>query len=136
MYLARSTDGVHYAAPQKSGMGTWKIEACPMDGGGLAIDHGQPVAAWRRDKDVFLTRYGQAELRIGTGHDIAVVSGSKGVYVAWTGEHGLEIFKPGAAKPMPLSPVGAFVNLVVLPSGGVLAAWEFNGAIHTARVEP
>lgn len=136
MYLARSTDGMHYAAPQKSGTGTWKINACPMDGGGLVMDHGQPVAAWRRDKDVFLARYGQPETRAGSGHDIAVVSTAKGVYVAWTGERGLEILKPGAQQPVQLSPKGTFVNLVALPSGALLAAWEADGAIHTARVEP
>jgi len=136
MYVTRSADGLRYGAPQKSGTGTWKIEACPMDGGGLVIDRGQPVAAWRRDKDVFLARYGQAETRIGSGHDISVVSGPKGIYVAWTGEHGLEILKPGSVKPAPLSPNGGFVNLLTLPDGGLLAAWELDGVIHTTHVEP
>lgn len=136
MYIAHSVDGLRYGTPQKSGAGTWKIEACPMDGGGLVIDHGQPVAAWRRDKDVFLARYGQAETRIGSGHDISVVSGPKGIYVAWTGEHGLEILRPGAVKAAPLSPNGGFVNLITLPDGSLLAAWELEGAIHTTRVEP
>ena len=136
MYVTRSSDGVRYGAPQKSGGGTWKIEACPMDGGGLVLDGGEPVAAWRREKDVFLARYGQPETRIGTGHDIAVASGPKGVYVAWTGEHGIEILKPGRSKPTQLSPSGGFVNLVSLPGGSLLAAWELNGAIHTTRVEP
>ena len=136
MYLARSTDGVRFEAPQKSGTGTWKINACPMDGGGMVMDRGQPVAAWRRDKDVFLARYGQPETRIGSGHDIAIASTPKGTYVAWTGEHGLEILKPGAAKPVLLSASGGFVNLVALPDGGLLAAWELNGTLQTARVEP
>jgi hypothetical protein len=136
MYLARSSDGLRYGTPQKSGNGTWKINACPMDGGGLVMDQGQPVAAWRRDKDVFLARYGQAETRVGSGHDIAVVSAPKGIYVAWTAEHGLEILKPGAAKPVQLNPAGAFVNLVTLPDGALLAAWELNGAIQTTRVQP
>jgi hypothetical protein len=136
MYIARSSDGLRYSAPQKSGTGTWKINACPMDGGGLVLDHGQPVAAWRRDKDVFVARYGQAEKQAGTGHDIAVASTGKGVYIAWTGEHGLEILKPGAAKPVQLSPTGAFVSLTTLSDGALLAAWEVNGAIQTARVVP
>lgn len=136
MYLARSSDGIHYGAPQKSGTGTWKINACPMDGGGLVMDHGQPVAAWRRDKDVFLARAGQPETRAGSGHDIATVSTAKGVYLAWTGEHGLEILKPGSPKPTQLSPTGAFVNLTALPDGTLLAAWEADGTIQIARVAP
>jgi hypothetical protein len=136
MFLAHSLDGMRFGAPQKSGTGTWKINACPMDGGGLVMDRGLPVAAWRRDKDVFVARFGQSETRVGAGHDIAVASNSKGVYVAWTGEHGIEILKPGAGKPMQLSPTGGFVNLVALPDGWLLAAWEQEGTLHTARIEP
>jgi hypothetical protein len=79
MYVAHSANGLRYDAPRKSGNGTWKINACPMDGGSLVMDRGQPVAVWRRDKDVFLTRYGQVEVKLGSGHDIAAVSGPKGV---------------------------------------------------------
>lgn len=136
MYLARSAGGQIYDAPRKSGNGSWKINACPMDGGGMVIDHGQPVSAWRRDKDVFLARYGQTETRVGSGHDIAVAGTAKGVYVAWSGEHGLEILRPGAAKAQLLSPKGGFVNLVALPDGGLFAAWELEGEIQTVRVEP
>ncbi len=135
MYVARS-DGGPFGVPRKSGNGTWKINACPMDGGGMAIDMGQPVSAWRRDKDVFLARYGQAEMRLGSGHDIAIAKAAKGIYVAWTGEHGLEIHRPGAAKPALLNPAGAFVSLVALPGGALLAAWEQEGSIQTAYVAP
>jgi hypothetical protein len=136
MYVSSSKAGQGFGAPIKSGTGTWKINACPMDGGGVVIDHGQSVSAWRRDKDVFLARYGQQEAKLGSGHDIAIASGSKGIYVAWTGEHGLEIRKPRADKAVPLSSTGSFVSLVMLPDGGLLAAWEHEGAIHTTRVEP
>ena len=129
MYVASSK-----GPPLKSGVGTWKINACPMDGGGMVLDQGQPVAAWRRDKDVFLAPYGKPETRLGSGHDIAIASGAKGVYVAWTGDHGLEIRKPGA-KPELLSPKGAFVSLVTLPDGSVLAAWEQDGTLQATRVQ-
>jgi hypothetical protein len=107
-----------------------------MDGGGMVIDRGLPVAAWRRDKDVFLAPYGKPESKLGSGHDIAIAKATKGVYVAWTGAHGLEIRKPGAAKPELLSPTGAFVSLASLADGSVLAAWEREGNLHTIRVEP
>ncbi len=138
MYLTRSAAGGSFSVPQKSGTGTgtWKINACPMDGGGLVVDRGQPVAAWRRDKDVFLARSGQPEMRLGEGHDVALARTPKGVYVAWTGAQGLEILKPGAAKAEILSPTGTFVNLAALPGGSLLAAWEQEGVIHTANVAP
>ncbi|MBI1791756.1 MAG: exo-alpha-sialidase, partial [Acidobacteria bacterium] len=50
MYVARSTDGGHtFSRAEKAGTGTWVLNACPMDGGGLALGpDGKVVSAWRR----------------------------------------------------------------------------------------
>ncbi|HTS47135.1 MAG TPA: sialidase family protein [Bryobacteraceae bacterium] len=134
LYLASSRDGIHFGPPQKLGQGTWKLNACPMDGGGLVWDHGQLLSAWRREKDVFEARPGQPEKRLGTGKDVAIVAGKKGVYVAWSGSAGVEIIGPADAQPRKLAPEGGFVNLVALEDGSVLAAWESDGAIQTAKL--
>jgi len=132
LYIASSRDGVHFGEPQKAGHGTWKLDACPMDGGGLVWDHGQPVSAWRRDQDVFLARPGTAETRLGSGKDVAIAAGKNGVYVAWSAGSGIEIVAPGDKQPRRLAPDGSFVNLVALEDGSILAAWESAGAIQTA----
>ena len=36
-YVTSSTDGVHFTAARKLGTGTWKLDACPMDGGGFCL---------------------------------------------------------------------------------------------------
>src|SRR5260370_1332262 len=39
MYVAHSKDGgVSFGRARKLGEGSWELNACPMDGGGLAID--------------------------------------------------------------------------------------------------
>jgi len=134
LYIASSTDGVHFSSPQKAGQGTWKLDACPMDGGGLVWDRGQPVSAWRRENDIFLARTGTPERRLGTGKDVAIAAGKNGVFVAWSGSAGIEILAPGDAQPRRLASEGAFVNLVALEDGAALAAWESAGVIQTARV--
>jgi len=131
-YIASSSDGVHFSPAQKMGQGTWKLDACPMDGGGLVWDKGQPVSAWRRENDVFMARVGQPETRLGSGKDVAVAAGKNGVYVAWTGQAGIEVLAPGDQQPRQLAPQGGFVNLVALDDGSVLAAWESAGAVQTA----
>ena len=133
-YVVSSRDGVHFGPPQKLGQGTWKLDACPMDGGGLAWDHGQLVSAWRRENDVFLARPGQLEKRLGGGKDVAIAAGAGGLYVGWSHEGGIEVLAPGEANPRKLAAEGAFVNLVGLEDGSVLAAWESAGAIKTARL--
>lgn len=143
-YTASSSDGVHFTAPQKSGMGTWKINACPMDGGGLARREEELFAAWRREKDVFLSRNGRPEIPIGSGNDVAIVNGGKGIYVAWTnradlGHAGIVISGPhsmNAAPPAPklIGPGGAFVSLAALVDGSLIAAWEEDGNIRVERL--
>lgn len=135
MYVTTSKDGVQFTAPQKVGNGTWKLDACPMDGGGLATDHGQLISAWRRESDVYLSSPGKPETKIGTGKDVAIAAGRKGAYVAWSKGPALEIKTPDAAAPAQLAPAGSFVNLAALADGAILAAWEANGIIETRRVE-
>ena len=44
MYLVRSEDGGRtFGPPEKLGAGTWKLAACPMDGGDLVRGGGGPA---------------------------------------------------------------------------------------------
>ena len=60
LYTLRLRDGHPVGAPVKQGEGTWKLDACPMDGGGVAVRDGQVASAWRRDHDIYLATAGQA----------------------------------------------------------------------------
>lgn len=52
MYTVSSADGGKtFAAPAKLGLGTWPLNGCPMDGGGLA----GPYSIWRRASAVYYT---------------------------------------------------------------------------------
>ena len=118
------------SAPQKIGTGSWKINACPMDGGGLARSGGKIVTAWRRDQSVYLDELGQPEACIGEGKDVALALAAQGPYVAWTAKEGIEIRRPNDEKNQMLGPGGAFVSLTALPNGAVLAAWEHTNSIE------
>ena len=128
LYVTSSRDGVHFDAAQKIGEGT-------MDGGGMVIYRGTIWSAWRRDRDVFIDRMGSAEERLGSGVDVAITSGSKGIYVAWSNGKAIEIHTPGAAQPARIADDGAFVNLTWLADGSILAAWEHDGSIVAQRIE-
>jgi len=134
LYVASSRDGVTFDSARKMGTGTWKLNACPMDGGGLIFQAGQLVSAWRRDGDIFLAQPGKQEQRIGAGKDVSIATSGKRLYIAWSSGPRLEILYPGAIEPVSLAAKGAFVNLAALPDGGALAAWEVDGSIHVERV--
>lgn len=132
MYLTVSADGSAFPAPSKLGNGTWKLNACPMDGGGLAESGGHIVTAWRRDGDIFLDEPGHPEEQIGAGKDVALALSGGHRYAAW--EEGPKILAWRDGRTQVLSETGTFPSLCALPAGGVLAAWEQDGAIETRRL--
>jgi hypothetical protein len=135
MYSLRLRNGKVASAAGKIGRGSWKLEACPMDGGGIVSDHGKLVTAWRRDDRVFLAEAAGAETELGKGKDVAIAVGKKGAYVAWVAADGIEIRRPGAAGAERVAAGGAFPALAALDDGSVLVAWEHDGTISLQRVE-
>ncbi len=62
LWQATSTDGGRtYAPAQKLGTGTWKSNACPMDGGGLAFGPMGLESTWRCGTSIFTARPGEPE---------------------------------------------------------------------------
>ncbi|HEX4136197.1 MAG TPA: hypothetical protein VHY84_16405 [Bryobacteraceae bacterium] len=110
-------------------MGTWKLNACPMDGGGLVVAGGRIVSAWRREHDIFLASPGEKEVDLGSGIDVSISAGSSGVYTIWTTPAGIQAMLPGKKEATPISKSGSFPNVVALPGGHALAAWEADGRI-------
>jgi hypothetical protein len=134
MYLARSRDGVNFSKAEKLGTGTWQLNACPMDGGGIAISQNRIVTAWRREHEIFLATPGEEEVGIAEGVDVAIAAAADGVYAIWSTPTGVRALLPGKKEPVALAPRGAFPNIVVLPNGHALAAWENDGKIQIQAV--
>jgi hypothetical protein len=110
---------------------SWKIQTCPMDGGGIAVgSDGKPRSVWRRNT-LLLAKQGEAaESRLGQGKDPSVASGPSGTLALWvSGDRisGKNLDKEGEAVRLPEPPAGAMQGspaVVALPKGGFLAAWE------------
>ena len=132
MYLAKSRDGVTFSKPAKLGDGTWQLNACPMDGGGLVASGKHVVTAWRRGEQVYIDEAGQPERLMGAGKDVAIAASLDKVYAIWTSASAIVAWTAG--KTTEVAKSGAFPTLTSLADGGVLAAWEENGAIVTRRL--
>lgn len=135
LYLTESEDGVHFEAAKKQGSGTWKINACPMDGGGFVVNGGKVTSAWRRESNIFFAEPGKPEVDLGPGKDVAITISQRGTYLAWTKDSAIVAKAPGKLELQTLASTGAFVTLIALPDGAVLAAWEAQGSIETKRIE-
>jgi hypothetical protein len=138
MYTAVSHDGGRsFDAASKLGEGSWRLDACPMDGGGIAVaPNGKRTTVFRRQQEVLLTAEGQPETPIATGKDPAIAATVHGIFLAWSGPQGLLARVPGNSEPLPLDPGGSFPQLIALPDGTVLAAWEHQGEIEFQRLNP
>lgn len=134
MYLSRSTENGNFSAPQKLGEGTWKLNACPMDGGGVATTEAGIITAWRREHSLFLDRPGKPEIEIGEGTDVSISPAKNGVYSIWTTPVGIVVRAPGDTQGRSLGVKGTFPSIAALPGGGALTAWENDGQITIQSV--
>jgi hypothetical protein len=106
-----------------------------MDGGGIAMDAGKLVSAWRREGSIFVAPVDGDEREIGKGKDPAIAAGRDGVFVVWSSSEGLRAALPGKPESAVLDPLGAYA--AVAGNGtAVAAAWESGGEIRVQRLNP
>lgn len=125
MYLARSADGRTFSPAVKQGSGTWALQACPMDGGAVALERGTAHAVWRRETTIYTSAAAGAapettrEVAVGEGRDAVLgVSGGR-VDIAWTGAGGVHLRQAG--RPEQTLGSGGFASLLALPDRSVVA---------------
>ena len=128
LFLALSPDGGQtFGAAEKLGTGTWKLNACPMDGGGVTFLRGEPAkpfTVWRRDGTLYLARPGAAEETLGEGRDATVAATTRGPVLAWQSKAGLHVRGPGEAARV-LDSKGSAACLAAAPDGGfAVIVWE------------
>ena len=134
LYTASSAD--NFKSATKLGLGTWMLKACPMDGGGLTADkRGRVTSIWRRESDIYIAEPGGPEKRIETGKDAAIASGPGGIYAIWNAAAAIHSLRPGSQQPIALGE-GAYPQLIAVPDGPVLAAWEHEGQIVIRPITP
>ena len=141
MYVVESRDGATLApfgAAIKQGRGSWLLEACPMDGGAVALGAGITNAVWRREATLYATEtrapsaVTDAEVELGPGRDPVVARHDQRVDMAWTGPDGIVVRQAGGA-PTTLGP-GGFASIVAMPAQ-TLVAYEHQGrvTVHVVR---
>lgn len=127
MYVARSVDGTTFGPATRLGVGSWALNACPMDGGGLVSGaDGALTAIWRREGTVFLSTTADRERRIGDGRDPVVALSGAHRDIAWSAPDGVTLLR--ADGPARVLGPGQFPTLVALPDRSVVA-WEHQGTI-------
>lgn len=131
LYLIHSADGGdHFTEAQKLGTGNWKLNGCPMDGGGLAIaKNGTPQTVWRRENIIYTASTSTAEEIIGEGRgcSIEIVNG-KNVYAFSNADGNVVCVLPdGSEKVMGK---GILPLLKSADYRKILCVWQYEGEIY------
>jgi hypothetical protein len=136
LYFIESVNaGRTFAAAEKLGMDTWKLNGCPMDGGGITINNSSNVinTTWQRKGMVYFCQPGQPEIYLGTGRDCSI---------SGTGDNPLLTFQNNdTVKVMQLKNRheiavgnGSYLKAVRLPDSKVLCVWETNNKIKFKKI--
>ena len=124
----------------KLGTGTWRLNACPMDGGDLAVaEDGSLTTVWRRDKTLYTTGGEKSnEVMLALGEQPCVAIGKKGGYLAWVERRGgaLRFSQLGSNKSAVLDNEASdpSVGISHEPDKPVVVVWESRNTSGTTIV--
>jgi len=135
LYLIQSANnGTSFEQAQKLGTGSWKLNACPMDGGGLAInENGKVQTVWRREGNIFTAVPGVPEIEIGKGRSCTIATANNQNIYAWTDNQKVICMKAGGEKKV--IGQGSLPVLKALDNEYVICVWENEKQIHAAVVQ-
>jgi hypothetical protein len=116
---------------QKLGVGTWPLNACPMDGGRIvALGGGRFGAVWQRAGEVFKVSPDEPEIFVGKGNQPVAFLAPDGIAILW--QQGPQLWlQRGAATTAPakLADEARFASVLALPAAGsAVVAYERGGS--------
>jgi hypothetical protein len=127
MYSCSSADGGKtFTKATKLGSGTWPLNACPMDGGGIATAGPAIETIWKRDGTAFATTASDQskEIELGAGRNGAVTIAGKIVVRVW--QSGDDIMLKRGDQTATSIGKGSFPTISALSGNdaAVVVAWE------------
>lgn len=132
LYLIKSSNGGNtFGQAQKLGNGNWKLDGCPMDGGGLALNKNKvPQTVWRRKGEIYTAAPGEPEKEIGAGRSCSIETINNKNVFAWTEKGNVIVSKPNGTK-LNLGK-GSIPVLQAINNEKLVCVWENENEIHTA----
>lgn len=127
MYVTTSVDdGRSFSTAKRLGLEHWSLNACPMDGGMLAVDaSGKISTVWRRAGELFCTLDSSAEVSLGRGEQAWIASTPRGPIAVWTeGRVGQLRIRLMADAESSILDHTARDAMIVSNKLGIIACWE------------
>lgn len=133
MYRAESSDGGKtFSGATKIGAGTWKLNACPMDGGSLSVEGERIAYTWRREQKLLATTDPASETLISnSGTQPVVVRTQSGFDYLWQDQGNLYWKRSIEKKPVVLARDAGYAASAWNPiQKNSLIVWEGRDRIY------
>lgn len=134
LYLISSADtGKIFGQAIKLGKGSWALNGCPMDGGGMYIDkNGRVETAWGRENTLYSCIEGGTETPLGEGRHIVLTGfDNKRIYV-WSGNGNISCVQSDSTKI--ILGKGTLPVLKSFDKNTALCVWENDQQIEASVI--
>lgn len=134
LHFTKTIDGGKtFSIPEKLGSGTWKINGCPMDGGGLTVNsRGELKTIWKRKGDVYISNSSSSEERIGEGRSPSISANDQKTYVVFS--QGEDIISTTLNNSSPTQIGIGFSPKVIALKNGAIYFWVNSDGINFKKV--
>ncbi len=130
MYLIQSNNGgKSFNEAEKLGTGNWKLDGCPMDGGGITVsEEGWVQTVWRRQGKLFMAEPGKREKEIGDGKGATIASVNGQNVYAWSEKGNIICLLPTGEK-QDLGK-GSLPVIKTIDNKTAICIWDNKTTIH------
>ena len=135
LYVIQSDDGGNsFGKAEKLGNGSWKLDGCPMDGGGLDVNEKTGVqTVWRRENKIYAAQLNKSEIEIGEGKGCSIATvNNKNIY-AWTNENGEVICRLPDGKNKIIGK-GSLPLLKPVSNDAIVCVWQDDNLIRSSVI--
>lgn len=135
LYVIRSSDqGRTFAAAQKMGLDTWKLNGCPMDGGGLRISPDNVVqTVWQRKGNIYFATPGYPEVYIGKGRNCSIAGSGLKTLITYQNSDTLNVISFPQKTPQTIG-FGSYLKAAPLNGVASIYVWEQDKQIKSRRM--
>ncbi|MBD0350032.1 MAG: hypothetical protein ICV65_02640 [Flavisolibacter sp.] len=137
LYVMASGDGGKtFKEAQKLGVGTWKLNGCPMDGGGIGVDNqGTIHTVWQREGSIYYCKPEESESNLIKGRLCSIAldrANTKKRIITLQDEGVVKMVDLDSKKEMTVGK-GNFLKSIILGEE-VLCVWEQDKNIRFRKV--
>lgn len=135
LYLIKSLNGgASFTEAQKLGVDTWKLNGCPMDGGGITIDGSNVIrTAWQRKGMVYYCQPGYPETYIGKGRNCSISGTGDNTILTFQSNDTVKVMKLKNKDAVTIGN-GSFLKSAILPDNKILCVWEQDNKIKFKKI--